>query len=63
MTVKNEILPIEINGAKPKDGDPKLVVESHWNRTNAVHLKFADVDVLVSSKHLMKAIANAENHD
>jgi len=66
MLVKNEIDFKEINGKEinyivEKD-KPKLIVKSHWNYPDRIHLVIESNDYLVMSKDLIKAIVNAENH-
>jgi hypothetical protein len=64
MTVKNEIQPVEIDGKESSGVNEKrrLLVESHWNYTDRVHLKFGDLSLLVIAEDLERAISNAKNH-
>ena len=64
MNVKNEIQPSEINRQDSFGVGEKrrLIVESHWNYTDRVHLKFGDLDLVVFADDLERAIANARNH-
>ena len=64
MKVKNEIKLLEINGEDAgKVGDSRrLMIESHWNYDDRVHLKFGELDILVLAGDLERAIANARNH-
>ena len=64
MKVTNEIKLLEIDGkdAGKVGDDRRLVVESHWNYDDRIHLKFEGLDLLVPARELEKAIANARNH-
>ena len=64
MNVKNEIQPSEINGKESWGVGEKrrLIVESHWNYTDRVHLKFGDLDLVNIADDLERAIQNAKNH-
>ena len=64
MNVKSEIQPSEINGQHSFGVGEKrrLIVESHWNYTDRVRLKFGDLDLVVIADDLERAIQNARNH-
>lgn len=64
MKVVNEIQPSEINGENSRGVNEarRLIVESHGIHTDRVHLKFGDMNIVVLSDLLQRAIANATNH-
>jgi len=64
MKVVNTIKLLEINGEKAgKVGDDRrLVIESHWNYSDRIHIKYGDIDLLVPAGDLERAITNAKNH-
>jgi len=39
----------------------KLIIQSHWNRSSMVVLKFEDTILTVSADELLMAITNAKN--
>ena len=64
MKVKNEIQPVEINGKESwgVGENRRLIVESHWNYSDRVHLKFGDLNLVIIADDLERAIKNARNH-
>lgn len=64
MKVRNELQPLEINGEDAFGVGEKrrLIVESHFNYNDRVHLIFGKLNLLVSADELEDAIANAKNH-
>lgn len=63
MKITNEITPLEVNGSQVSVGDDTvLIVESHWNWDDRIYIIYGDLKLLVSSRDLEKAIANAKNH-
>jgi hypothetical protein len=61
MKVFNEIKVYEVEGDEPKN-DVVLVVNSHWNYSDRVVLKFEDKHITVLASNLNKAVDNAINH-
>lgn len=64
MHVTNTIQPLEINGedSTSVNEERRLLVESHWNYTDRIHLRFLDLELVVLAGDLERAIQNAKNH-
>jgi len=64
MRVSNTIQPVEINNQDSSgiNETRRLLVESHWNNNALVHLKFGELNLLVSAEALRRAVINATNH-
>ena len=64
MKVINEIKLLEIKDEKisPAGESRNLIIKSHWNHIDRIHLQFNGHDIVVLASDLLKAIANATNH-
>ena len=62
VDVKQKIEIYEVNDKKtPAGSSLKLEINSHWNRSQLVVLKFNNQSIAVSARNLRDAIANATN--
>lgn len=64
MKVQNEITIFEIDGGTTKASDKnKMIVESVWNSSTLVSIKFGDKLLSVSASELRRAIQNSMNKE